>query len=71
MINFAFSELNANKVCGMHDVQNIASGRVMQKCGMVLEGILREHSLRKDGTRGDLAFYGILKNEWGNDYVNQ
>ncbi|MHB1484893.1 MAG: GNAT family N-acetyltransferase [Saccharofermentanales bacterium] len=64
VIDFAFSELNANKVCGLYDVDNVASGKVMQKCEMKLEGVLREESLRKDGTRNDMAFYGILKSEW-------
>jgi [ribosomal protein S5]-alanine N-acetyltransferase len=64
VIRFAFTELNANKVCALHDVENMASGKVMQKCNMTLEGVLKEHSLRKDGTRGDLAVYGILRSEW-------
>jgi [ribosomal protein S5]-alanine N-acetyltransferase len=64
VIDFAFAELNANKVCGMYDIENIGSGRVMQKCGMTREGLSREHSLRKDNTRGDMPFYGILKSEW-------
>ena len=64
VIRFSFEELNANKVCALHDTENIGSGRVMQKNGMKWEGVLREHKLRKDGTRGDLACYAILKSEW-------
>ncbi|MCL2517625.1 MAG: GNAT family N-acetyltransferase [Oscillospiraceae bacterium] len=64
VIRFAFKELNANKVCGLHDTENPASGRVMQKNGMTQEGLLREHAKRRDGTRGDLAYYAILKREW-------
>ena len=64
VIAFAFTELNASKVCAYHDTANPASGRVMQKCGMKQEGLLREHSIQKDGTRSDLAVYGILKSEW-------
>lgn len=69
VIDFAFTELNANKICALHDTQNIASGRVMQKCGMTLEGILREHSYRKDETFDDTAVYGILKKEWKTDHL--
>jgi ribosomal-protein-alanine N-acetyltransferase len=61
--------MNVNKVCACHDTENPASGRVMQKCGMKLEGILREHSRLKDGTRGNLAFYGLLKSEWRDNNV--
>ena len=64
LIRFAFDELNANKVCALHDTKNIASGRVMQKNSMKLDGVLREHKMRKDGNRGDMAYYSILKREW-------
>jgi len=64
VIRFAFEELNANKVCALHDTENIGSGRVMQKNGMKQEGLLREHKVRKDGTHGDLAYYAVLKSEW-------
>ncbi|MEA4832675.1 hypothetical protein SDC9_103462 [bioreactor metagenome] len=64
MIRFAFEELNMNKVSALHDTENITSGKVMQKNGMKQEGLLREHSVRKDGSRGDLAVYAILKREW-------
>jgi ribosomal-protein-alanine N-acetyltransferase len=64
VIAFAFTELNASKICAYHDTKNPASGRVMQKCGMKQEGLLREHSIHRDGTRSDLVVYGILKHEW-------
>ena len=66
VINFVFTELNMNKVCALHDTENIGSGRVMQKNGMKQEGLLYEHSVRKDGTRGNLAYYAIIKSEWKN-----
>jgi tagatose 1,6-diphosphate aldolase len=53
-----------HKICAKHDTENIASGRVMQKCGMKQEGVLREQSCRKDGTYGGFAYYGILRDEW-------
>jgi RimJ/RimL family protein N-acetyltransferase len=43
---------------------NPASGRVMEKNGMVREGILREHYALKDGRKTDSAYYGILKSDW-------
>ena len=64
VIRFAFEELNANKVYALHDVENIGSGRVMQKNSMTQDGLLREHNVQKDGTRGDVAYYSILKREW-------
>lgn len=64
VLRFAFGEIGFHKVCALHDTQNMASGRVMIKNGMVQEGLLRQHNRRKDGTWYDLAFYGILKDEW-------
>lgn len=64
VIRFMFTECNANKICALHDIENPGSGRVMQKNGMRQEGLLREHHVRKDGSRGDLAYYAILKNEY-------
>jgi len=71
VIRFAFEELNANKICAMFDIENIGSGRVTQKNGLTKEGLLREHSMRKDGTRGDLAFYAILRSEWSEKQVKK
>ena len=64
VLRFAFEEINAHKVCALHDTENIGSGKVMQKNGMKQEGLLREHMVRKDGTRGDTAYYAILKRAW-------
>ncbi|MCL2508788.1 MAG: GNAT family N-acetyltransferase [Oscillospiraceae bacterium] len=67
VIRFAFEELNVNKICALHDVENPASGMVMQKNGMKREGLLREHTVRRDGTHGDMAWYAILKSEWNDN----
>ena len=64
VIRFAFSEIGFNKICAQHDTDNIGSGRVMLKNGMKQEGLFREHNMRQDGTRSDIAFYAILKSEW-------
>lgn len=61
---YAFKSLGANRICALHDMENAASGRVMEKIGMKREGVLRQHSKRRDGSFGDMAFYGILKSEW-------
>jgi len=64
VIHFAFEQLGAHKICALHDTKNAGSGRVMQKNGMKLEGTLRGHMARKDGTWGDLAYYAIFRSEW-------
>jgi [ribosomal protein S5]-alanine N-acetyltransferase len=63
LIQYAFQELNLNRVYASHFTRNPASGRVMQKAGMKYEGVLREHFVRWENPE-DLVYYGILKSEW-------
>lgn len=44
-------------------VQNEASGKVMQKAGMILEGTLKEHHL-KDGVPRTVNQYRLLRSEF-------
>ncbi|WP_240723694.1 GNAT family N-acetyltransferase [Flavobacterium sp. J27] len=44
ILNFGFTELNLNKIYATHLEENIASGKVMIKNGMVKEGELKEHT---------------------------
>lgn len=59
MINFLFKEYNIHRIQAKHALKNPASGRVMEKCGMKKEGILREYFYIK-GEYQDLAIYSIL-----------
>ncbi|MBL8993100.1 MAG: GNAT family N-acetyltransferase [Spirochaetia bacterium] len=63
MLDFAFRELPIQKVFARHFAANPASGRVMQKLGMKLEGRLREHLIRFEIAH-DLVYYGILRDEY-------
>ncbi|MGJ8672303.1 GNAT family N-acetyltransferase [Rubritalea sp.] len=59
LIDYSFETLKINKITAYHLARNPASGRVMQKLGMLKEGLLREHSSRW-GKFEDLVAYGIL-----------
>ncbi|WP_195267303.1 GNAT family N-acetyltransferase [Eubacterium sp. 1001713B170207_170306_E7] len=63
VIRFFFEEVGANRVEAVHAVENPASGRVMQKCGMTKEGVLREYNKSNQGLC-DAAIYSILRREW-------
>ncbi len=63
MIEYAFSVLGLHRVHAMHFSRNPASGRVMEKCGMVHEAHLRDHA-RKRGVFEDLDVWGILHADW-------
>ncbi|MCL2353292.1 MAG: GNAT family N-acetyltransferase [Defluviitaleaceae bacterium] len=59
LIDFAFTQKGYHKVWGRFFTSNPASGKVMEKVGMVKEGLLAQHVL-KDGKFEDLALYGII-----------
>lgn len=60
---YAFEERGLVRVFAMHFGRNPASGRVLQKSGMKLEGTLRRH-LKKWDEYVDLVCYGILREEY-------
>lgn len=62
-LGFCFMELKLQRVEALHDSLNPASGRVMEKCGMKKEGILRRKIYYK-GRFADLALYAALREEW-------
>src|SRR5215210_2564555 len=66
VIRFGFEVMMLNRVEARCIVANIGSARVMEKCGMSYEGILREHMYAK-GHYDDLKMYSILRKEWQPD----
>ena len=63
MLHFGFDVLHLNRVEALCKVKNTASEKVMQKCNMKFEGILREHMFVKEEFH-DLKIYSILKSEF-------
>ena len=64
VIGFLFKEVGMHRVVAQHDPSNPASGRVMEKCGMTLEGQLRHQVRYRNGEYADLVCYGILEDEY-------
>ena len=62
-IAYGFESLNLHKIYASHFTRNPASGRVLQKTGMICEGCLRQH-IKHWGVYEDYAIYGILATEW-------
>ena len=58
----AFSSLPLNRLEAQHDTRNPASGRVMEKCRMHREGILRQRLMNK-GEYADVALWSILRSD--------
>lgn len=59
MIQFAFEAKGYHRIYARHMKPNVASGRVMQKCGMVLEGELKDH-VYQNGQYVNMMYYGII-----------
>lgn len=63
MVGMAFEVLHLRRVWASCDPDNTASARVLQKCGMTLEGQLREDNDIRGRLRDSLV-WGILEREW-------
>lgn len=64
VIHYLFKEVGFHRITARHYISNPASGRVMEKAGMIKEGLLRQHRNIKDGSFEDLVQYAALKEEW-------
>ena len=64
-IEFAFNDLNLNRVNVFASTKNKASNKVIQKLGFVFEGIKRQSMRSKaTGLPYDTNTYGLLKEDW-------
>ena len=63
VIKYGFDKMNLHKIQISHKSKNIPSKRVIEKCGFVYEGTLRDY-FYEDGKYIDRLYYSILKNEW-------
>jgi N-acetyltransferase len=64
LLQYAFEELNLERVEFRADTRNAHSLAAMRKLGCIEEGILRNHLPTADGTRRDSIIFSILKAEW-------
>lgn len=63
VIRFGFVVMGMNRIQSTVKPENVGSFRVMEKCGMVMEGLLREYEIAK-GIPHDLKIYSIIKKEF-------
>lgn len=63
IIPFLFEEVGCNKISAKHVLLNENSGKVMEKCGLKKEGILRQSYYSNNGVN-DLVYYGLLSEEY-------
>jgi ribosomal-protein-alanine N-acetyltransferase len=63
IMRFGFEKMELNRIEARCKTDNLASEKVMQKCGMKFEGIMREQMFVKDEYQ-DLKMYSILRKEY-------
>ena len=63
LVDYGFENLALNKICAHHFKRNPASGRVLQKLGMRLEGERAQH-VKKWDRYEDIVLYGLLRATW-------
>jgi ribosomal-protein-alanine N-acetyltransferase len=64
IIGFGFEKLSLNRIHAQHMVRNPASGNVLRKLGMKLEGVLQQ-GIRRWNDFEDVALYAILREDHG------
>lgn len=63
LCRLCLTELELHRVSACCNAQNAASARVLEKAGMVSEGVLRQ-ARYKNGRWEDELRFGLLKDEW-------
>jgi RimJ/RimL family protein N-acetyltransferase len=64
LLKHAFEDWGAVRVQLGTDVNNLRSQRAILKLGAKLEGTLRNHGIRPDGSVRDALLYSIIASEW-------
>ena len=63
LLSFGFTQLKLHRIFATCDPLNLASAKVLEKCGMQFEGRLRENKLIGQKWR-DSVVYAILEHQW-------
>ena len=64
LMTHAFETLGAKLVGWRTDNFNLASRRAIERLGARLDGIVRHHALRRDGSVRDTVMYSMTVGEW-------
>ena len=68
MAEYMFYDVKINRIEAYHSINNPASGRVMQKAGMIREGFCRQKYITGAGEYQDVDLYGIVKEDFEESY---
>lgn len=63
IIQFLVEEVGINRIEARHDIKNISSGKVMEHCGLKLEGVHRQSDKNNQGIC-DTAWRALLREDY-------
>lgn len=63
VLQYMFIEIGLNRIEASHSINNIASGRVLEKIGMLLEGQSKDYYFCNSGFQ-DSRLFGITKEQY-------
>lgn len=63
LVDHAFIELGLHRVEALVMADNLASCRVLEKAGLLREGVLKDFA-RKDGSFRDVCYYGLTRQDY-------
>ncbi|MDO4168929.1 MAG: GNAT family N-acetyltransferase [Lachnospiraceae bacterium] len=66
VLDFLFQRVGLHKVYASFHEKNTASGRVLEKVGMIYEGTAKEAIKESDGSYADLIYHCIFQSDWAN-----
>ena len=66
LIRFFFEEVGVNRIESRHDPRNPSSGKVMEKCGLIYEGTIKQGDWNNQGIC-DYSMYGLVVEDYKND----
>lgn len=68
VLDFAFTTLGVERIYSSHHIDNPASGRVQQKCGMQYIKTAYKQVLEYEQISGDYCYYEITSANWKRTY---
>ncbi len=64
LTQFGFESIGFERIEAVVNIENMASRKLLEKSGYMLEGIMRKKSRKEDGTQLDMALYAATSDEW-------
>jgi ribosomal-protein-alanine N-acetyltransferase len=68
LISFFFNEVKVKRIECRHDPKNPNSGKVMEKCGLIYEGTIKQGDWNNQGVC-DYSMYGLVSEDYKSEEI--